>query len=174
MPDQAQPEEAPQPEAEQVETTEPDEGAANTEETEQPKKPTETVEFWKAKAREQEKRAKENAAAAKELADFKESQKTETQKWMDRAQSAEGALSAIQVAQQIRDAKDAVAKQYGVPADVLRGTDIDEIEEHAKSLKALLPEPRKPGQVPGEGRTVTSGTGDPAQQFAELIRNARK
>lgn len=158
-----------------AETVEPDTGDApdgdNSEQ--QPKKPVETVDFWKAKAREQEKRAKENAAAAKELADFKESQKTETQKWMDRAQSAEGALSAIQVAQQIRDTKDAVAKQYGVPADVLRGTDIEEIEEHAKSLKSLLPEPRKPGHVPAEGRTVPTGSGDPATQFAEILRSAR-
>jgi len=59
-------------------------------------------------------------------------------------------------------------------AAVLRGTTLEEIEDHAAELKALLPEPRKAGQVPAEGRTVTTGTGDPAQQFAELIRNARK
>lgn len=54
-------------------------------------KPTETVDFWKAKAREQEKRAKENAEAAKRLAEFEESQKTEAQKIAERAAAAERA-----------------------------------------------------------------------------------
>lgn len=53
--------------------------------------PTETVDFWKQKAREQEKRAKENAEAAKRLAEFEESQKTEAQKIADRAAAAERA-----------------------------------------------------------------------------------
>jgi hypothetical protein len=103
-----------------------------------------------------------------------ESQKTELQKALDRAEAAEGVAYALQSAQTIRDAKDDVSKRTGVPADVLRGSDLEELEAHAASLKALLPEPRKPGQVPGEGRTVTTGTGDPATQFAELIRNARR
>ena len=34
-------------------------------------------------------------------------------------------------------------------------------------------EPRKPGSVPNEGRTVTTGSGEPAQVFAEFFRNAR-
>jgi hypothetical protein len=160
-----------------VETTEPDTDSPSAEEDnseQQPKKPTETVEFWKSKAREQEKRAKENAAAAKELADLKESQKTELQKAVERAESAEGALGALKAAEQIREWKSDTAKKFGVPADALRGTDLDEIEEHAATLKSLLPEPRKPGQVPAEGRTVQPGTGDPAQQFAEILRSARK
>ncbi|WP_156749430.1 helicase [Mycobacterium sp. E1747] len=160
-----------------VETTEPDTGDAAPEgdaSEQPPKKPTETVEFWKSKAREQEKRAKENAAAAKELADLKESQKTELQKAIERADAAEGALGALKAAEQIREWKSATAKKFGVPADALRGVDLDEIEEHAATLKSLLPEPRKPGHVPGEGRTVQPGSGDPAQQFAEILRNARK
>jgi len=158
-----------------AETTAANHDVAGEEESEQQaKKPTETVEFWKSKAREQEKRAKDNATAAKKLSDLEESQKTELQKAIERAESAEGAISALQAAEQIRNAKDEVSKRTGVPADVLRGSDLDEIEAHAASLKALLPEPRKAGQVPAEGRTVSTGTGDPAQQFAELIRNARK
>ena len=146
------------------------------EETE-PTKPTETVEFWKAQAREQEKRAKANDRAAKKLAEIEEAQKTELQKLQERAESAEGALSALNAAQEIREAKDALGQKYGLtPQSIqaLRGTDLDDLEEHAKLLKALQPEPRTPGHVPGEGRTVTTGTGDPAQQFADLIRNARK
>lgn len=177
MPDEPQPEESAETAA--VETTAaPAEDAAAEDTTEQ-KKPTETVEFWKSKAREQEKRAKENAAAAKRLADLEESQKSETQKLLERAEAAEGVAYALKAAEEIRDLKAGISKRYkdagyDIPASALRGSDAEELEEHALELKALLPEPRKPGQVSAEGRTVTTGTGDPAQQFAELIRNARK
>jgi membrane protein involved in colicin uptake len=50
---------------------------------EQPK-PTETVDFWKQKAREQENRAKSNAEAARRLAEIEDSQKTEQQRLADR------------------------------------------------------------------------------------------
>jgi hypothetical protein len=162
-----------------AETATPETEAEATAETpkdeapEQPK-PTETVEFWKAKAREQEKRAKENAAKAAEFDKVTEAQKSEQQRLLERAEAAEGALGAVKAAQEINDWKAQVSKQTGVPVDVLRGTDLEEIEAHAASLKALLPEPRKPGSVPGEGRTVQTGTGDPAQQFAELLRGARR
>jgi ribonuclease D len=169
MSDETQPEES----VDTAETTaETDNSAA--EETTEPKKPTETVEFWKSKARENEKRAKENATAAKRLAELEESQKSELQKAIERAEEAEGVAYALKAAQEINDFKAQVSKKTGVPVDVLRGSDLDEIEAHAASLKALLPEPRKPGQVPAEGRTVLNGSGDPAQQFAELIRNARR
>lgn len=118
--------------------------------------------------------AKQNAAAAKRLTEIEESQKTELQKWQERAESAEGAIGALQAAQEIRDAKDTLSKQYGVPVEALRGSDADELEEHAKLLKTLLPEPRKPGSVPGEGRTVGAGNNDPAQQFANIITSARR
>lgn len=118
--------------------------------------------------------AKQNSAAAKELADLKESQKTELQKAVERADSAEGALGALKAAEQVREWKSEAAKKFGVPVDALRGLDLDEIEEHAATLKALLPEPRKAGQVPAEGRTVLPGSGDPATQFAEILRSARQ
>lgn len=163
-----------------VETTPPEpDDTATQEDSEQPKKPTETVEFWKAKAREQEKRAKDNDRAAKRLQEIEESQKSELQKWQERAESAEGAISALQAAEQIRDAKADVSKRYkdagyDIPVEVLRGSDPDEIEAHAASLKVLLPEPTKAGQVRSEGRTVSAGNNDPAQQFANIITNARR
>ncbi len=52
-------------------------------------KPTETVDFWKQKAREQEQRAKANADKAKEFDALQESQKSEQQKIADRAAEAE-------------------------------------------------------------------------------------
>lgn len=47
-------------------------------------KPTETVDFWKQKAREQEARAKSNAEAAKRLQEIEDAQKSEQQRLADR------------------------------------------------------------------------------------------
>lgn len=163
-----------------VETTgsEPDAATqAGTDKQEPAPKPTETVEFWKAKAREQEKRAKENAEKASKFDQVTAAQKSELQLAIERAEAAERENTSLKADREIADWKTQTAKNpkfAGVPADVLRGTTLEEIEAHAASLKALLPEPAKPGHVPGEGRIVPPGTGDPAQQFAEILRNARK
>jgi hypothetical protein len=172
MPDQ----EIAAPAEDAAETTTPEakvEAAENPEQT----KPTETVEFWKAKAREQEKRAKENAAKAAEFDKVTDAQKSEQQRLIERAEAAENEAKALRAANEIASWKTQITsdpKYAGVSADVLRGSTFEELEDHAASVKALLPEPRKPGSVPGEGRTVTTGTGDPAQQFAELLRGARR
>lgn len=55
---------------------------------EQPK-PTETVDFWKQKAREQESRAKSNAEAAKRLQEIEDAQRTEAEKIAARQAQAE-------------------------------------------------------------------------------------
>ena len=64
------------------------------EQTDQPK-PSETVDFWKQKAREQEKRAKDNAEAAKRLAAFEDAQKSETEKAADRIAKAEAEVASV-------------------------------------------------------------------------------
>lgn len=112
-----------------------------------------------------------------------EAQKTELQKIQERAEAAEKRAADLEAAEQkriadaeaakqIADWKTDVSKKTGVPVEVLRGNDLDEIRAHAESLKELLPEPRKPGYVPGEGRAVPAGTGDPRQIFAEILKNA--
>jgi hypothetical protein len=55
---------------------------------EQPK-PTETVDFWKQKAREQESRAKSNAEAARRLQELEDAQKTEQERQVDRQKQIE-------------------------------------------------------------------------------------
>jgi hypothetical protein len=67
----------------------------STQQSTEQAKPTETVDFWKNKSREQEKRAKENAAAARELAEIKESQKTESEKAADRIAKAEAEVASV-------------------------------------------------------------------------------
>ena len=70
--------------------------AAETEtEAQTEQKPTETVDFWKQKAREQEKRAKDNAAAAKRLAELEDAQKSEAEKANERVRKAEAEVEQL-------------------------------------------------------------------------------
>lgn len=74
---------------------------------------------WKVEARKWEKRAKENSKAAEELAALKEAQMTEQQKLEARAVEAEAKVAALEAEQQrIADAGE-VAKQTGVPVELL-------------------------------------------------------
>ena len=75
------------PEAAETET-------AETQQAEQTK-PSETVDFWKQKAREQEKRAKDNADAAKRLAELEDAQKSETEKAADRIAKADAEVASV-------------------------------------------------------------------------------
>lgn len=105
-----------------------------------------------------------------------EAAKSDLQLALERAEAAERRSSELETERQIAGWRTEVSRSTNgrIPADVLRGNTLEEIEAHAASLVALLPEPKKGGQVPAEGRTVTTGSGDPANQFAELLRNARR
>lgn len=59
-------------------------------------------------------------------------------------------------------------------AKKLTGTTVEEVDAEIAEIMADLGPRSTPGRVPGEGRTVATGSGDPAQQFAELIKNARR
>jgi len=85
-------------------TTEATATATEETSTEQQPKPTETVDFWKQKAREQEKRAKDNADAAKRLSEIEESQKSEAEKAAERIAKAEAEVASVpsQVAAALR------------------------------------------------------------------------
>lgn len=68
------------------------------------------------------------------------------------------------------------ASAKGLPAALakkLTGTTAAELDTEIDELLPFLTQSRTPGYVPGEGGVVGGGSGDPAQQFAELIRNAR-
>lgn len=118
----------------------PDAGTAQDAEKPEAPKPTEVD--WKAKAREWEKRAKENSTAAARLAELEEAQKSEQQRASERAEAAEKELAAMRL-----DAlKARVALAKGLPADLvdrLRGDTEDELADDADRLLALI-QPGKP------------------------------
>jgi hypothetical protein len=143
---------------------------ASTEQQETEKqKPTETVDFWKAKAREQEKRAKENADAAKRLAEIEESQKSEAEKTADRIKQLETEAENAR-----RDAlRFKVASEFGIASEraelLLTGSDEETMRRQAEALKGESDQRKKQGnRVPNEGTTSTA-TGNADAQFASNL-----
>ena len=77
-------------------------------------KPTETVDFWKAKAREQEKRAKANADAATKLKEIEDRDLSELEKAQRAAKEYGDELAALKA----RALRNEVALAKGIPAEL--------------------------------------------------------
>lgn len=153
MPEKSEPAQAPETgAAEQPGQTEP--------------KPSETLDFWKAKAREQEKRAKDNAAAAKRLAELEEANKSEAQKADDELANLKARLAEAE-SLNLRAAKAAAA---GVPVELITASDEAGIDAQVKALVAWRADERKSGNhVPNEGRTSNSPKTDPMREVARQL-----
>lgn len=123
-------------------------------------KPTETVDYWKQRSRENETKAKANADAAKRLAEIEESQKTEAQKTADRLAAAEkDAANARSEALRLR-----IASRFQIgdeDADLfLTGDDEATLTKQAERLTARETERKKQGNhVAREGSTPAPGEG---------------
>ena len=145
---------------------------ASTEQTDQPK-PSETVDFWKQKAREQEKRAKENAGAAQRLAEIEQSQKSEAEKAADRIKQLEGEAEAAR-----RDAlRFKVASEFGIATEraelLLTGSDEETMRRQAEALKGESDERKKQGnRAPSEGATTPTSAGDEREFVRQLFASA--
>jgi hypothetical protein len=136
----------------------PEEGTAPESETEtgdtptQPK-PTETVDFWKAKAREQEKKARENASARAELDELREANLSKEEKLQ---RERDDALT--QVAQVRAEAlRWKIAAKHGITDEdaelFLTGTDETTLTRQAERLSARMRDEKPDGlYVPQEGR----------------------
>ena len=152
------------------------ESEAATEQQQSEKKPTETVDFWKQKAREQEKRAKENADAAKRLAEIEESQKTEADKAAERTAQAEKRAIEAEAKVLRREVALDPAGDGSLPplsksdAELLDAlTDEDAMRRFAVRLaNASEDKQKKTHVVPGEGKTPSS-TSDPKRGFLRSL-----
>lgn len=124
---------------------------------------------WKAKAREWEKRAKDNKSAADELAQLREQQKTAEQKAADREKAAIE-RAAIAEAKAVRRE---VALDFGLSKDdasLLDDlTDEDAMKRLAKRLADRdTKDKRKTNRVPGEG-TQTPPPSDDRREFIRRL-----
>ena len=133
-----------------------------------PETPAQEID-WKAEARKWEERAKANRSAAEKLAEIEEASKTEAQRMAERLAKAEERVAAFERSEQVNRWRDEVAKATGVPANVLKGSTREELEEHANTLKSLItpPETRKGLRgpyVPTEGTAPAADlAGDPLE-----------
>lgn len=147
-------------------TTEATTGTVGTEETTETPKPTEVD--WKAKAREWERRAKENTKAAERLAQLEEAQKSEAQKLQEARDAAERRATEAEKA----NLRYRVGLQKGLSAtftEVLMGDTEEEMAAHADRLLAEIPKPTSgPPPFNGGPRTPATQGGD----MNALIRRA--
>lgn len=136
---------------------------------------------WKAKAREWEKRAKENKSAADKLAEIEEASKTEAQKAADRLAAAEKSAADATVAL----ARLEVALDKGLtPSQAKRlvGNTREELEADADELLKDIGDaarPRAPKPDPTQGRAPSTTPLDPraadlAQIEADLKAASRR
>jgi hypothetical protein len=121
--------------------------------------PVAEVEKWKALSKKNEARAKENAAAAKRLAELEEAGKTEAQKAADRITKAEAEVAAVpaRVAEGLRDA---LVTLGVVPEDrkiLLTATEPAALLEQVKAIQGLDSDRKKNGnRAPLQGQTKPS------------------
>lgn len=136
-------------------------------------RPTETVEFWKAKAREQERRAKDNATAAQRLTEIEEANKTEVQKASERLAEAERKAIVAEARVLRRD----VALEHKLTSEdaslLDTITDEDAMRKLAVRLAGEQQDSKNRNHVPREGSNPRPGD-DPMRSFARDLFGAAK
>ena len=152
------------------ETTTPAAGEQPTEPVEQPlpdpapePKPTETVDFWKSKAREQEARAKSNADAAKRLQEIEDAAKSAEQRAADEAARAQ--QSAREATERADRAELGVEHSIGKDfLDLLGGGTREDMSARAQRLGPLLAAQRENEQIKAELAALRDGKTPPSQR----------
>lgn len=140
--------------------------ADGIEQTEGETKPSETLDYWRTRSRDNERKAKENAAAAKELADIKESQKSEAEKATDRIAKAEAEVATIpaKVAGALREH---LVSLHSIPADqaelYLTAADPELLLKQVAGLVDMGK--RKSNRVPREGQSTKTAADDQMAEF---------
>lgn len=134
-------------------------------------KPTETVDFWKTKAREQEKRAKDNATAAQRLAEIEDAQKTEAEKTAERIAKADAEVASVpnKVADALRAHLVALHEIDKDDAELfLTATDPELLLKQVTRLIGQSDKRKKTNTVPREGNQP-SGKSDEMREFTRQI-----
>jgi len=89
---------------------------------------------------------------AAKLDQIEEANKTELEKALARAEKAEAHAKELETREQLASWKQEVSRETGVPADILRGSTLEELQEHAKQVKPLISDQKNTGPVmPGTG-----------------------
>lgn len=103
---------------------------------------------------------------AKKFDEMEEANKTELQKALEKAEKLETELSGLKKAESIREIREEVAKETGIPAHLLTGA----TEEECKAQAAAIADYAKPSPYPAikdAGEVNNVGKPTTRQQFAE-------
>lgn len=124
---------------------------------------------WKAEARKWEKRSKENADKAKAYDELQEQSKTELEKAREQADSYKKQVDELNAKAERDAARAKVAKDTGVPAELIAGDDEDSMRAFAKALAdwgrpSSAPRTKRPGSFAADA----GDSGDAAKR--ELAR----
>lgn len=137
-------------------------------------KPTETVDFWKRKAREQEERAKANAKAAEKLKEIEDRDLSELQKAQ---RDREDALTRLASLEQ-EALRYSVAAEFGISkadADewLIGGGDAEALTRKAQRFNELRGKaaPTSPRPDPGQGPRPTSPEMDEENEYKRFFPN---
>lgn len=125
-------------------------------------------------AREREKFADYDAikAKAEKFDEIEEANKSELEKAQERANKLQTELDSMKAAEQVRAIRDEVAKETGVPSNLLTADTKEGCEEQAKAIKAYT-ESNRPGypSVRDSGEATTSTKGTTKEQFEDWVKN---
>jgi RecB family exonuclease len=103
---------------------------------------------------------------AKKFDEMEEANKTELQKALEKAEKLETELSGLKKAESIREIREEVAKETGIPAHLLTGA----TEEECKAQAAAIADYAKPSPYPAikdAGEVNNVGKATTRQQFAD-------
>lgn len=118
------------------------------------------VEKWKAMSKKNEQRAKENLDKAKRFDEFEEANKTDMEKLLARAETAEKAVLDASA----RTLRAEVAANKGVPLELLSGSSLEELEAAADRLLAFK------GTMPKAATSEGAGNvGEPISGAVQIV-----
>lgn len=127
---------------------------------------------WKSLARKWEQRSKANAEKAAAYDELEKSSQEKLQKALDRAAKAEDELKAERAAREADALRERIAREKGVPADLLHGSTEEELSAFADRLvQYATPDPAPKIDRPGAHDRTPGGTEDAKRELARLIFN---
>ncbi len=107
-------------------------------------------------------------AKAAKLDEIEEASKSELQKATERAQALEAELSGFKKAEAIRSLREKVAKETGVPANLLSGDDEDSCKAQAEAIKEYANTGNAYPQVKDGGEVTYTVKGSPRTDFMQF------
>lgn len=100
---------------------------------------------------------------------FEESRKTEMQKMTERLEIAEKENAEYKQREQLATWANEVSKEYGIPADVIKGADKEEMMAHAERLKVFTGALPTAPIVQSDGQKPKHKAATTADLFAETV-----